>query len=79
MPGGGYFLWLTLNDDVDCAELLAAALEERVAFIAGPDFMLEGGRSSLRLSFASVPPEQIGEGVERIAAALERVRAASPA
>jgi DNA-binding transcriptional MocR family regulator len=41
--------------------------------------MLEGGRSSLRLSFASVPAEQIGDGVERIATALEALRAASPA
>ena len=79
VPGGGYFLWLTLNDDVDCEDLLAAALEERVAFISGSDFMLDGGRSSLRLSFASVPAEQIGDGVERIARALERVRAATPA
>jgi DNA-binding transcriptional MocR family regulator len=79
VPGGGYFLWLDLNDDVDAAELLSAALEERVAFVAGPDFMLEGGRSSLRLSFASVPPERIPEGVARISRALERVRAASPA
>ena len=78
-PGGGYFLWLTLADDVDTVELHAAALEEKVAFIAGPDFMLEGGRSSLRLSFASVPPDRIGEGVTRIARALERVRAATPA
>ena len=78
VPGGGYFLWLTLDDDVDARELLAAALEEGVAFVAGPDFMLEGGRSSLRLSFASVPPDQIGEGVARISRALERVRAASP-
>ena len=78
-PGGGYFLWLTLEGDVDTTELHAAALEEKVAFIAGPDFMLEGGQSSLRLSFASVPPDQIGEGVARIARALERVRAASPA
>src|SRR3954452_11074629 len=74
VPGGGYFLWLTLNEDVDCEELLAGALEERVAFISGGDFMLEGGRSSLRLSFASVRPDQIGEGVARIAAALERMR-----
>ena len=37
-----------------------------MAFVAGPDFMLEGGRSSLRLSFASVPPERIAEGVARI-------------
>ena len=41
------------GDDVDTVELQAAALEEKVAFIAGPDFMLEGGTgSSLRLSFA---------------------------
>lgn len=79
VPGGGYFLWLTLADDVDAARLLEAAREEGVAFVAGADFMLEGGRSSLRLSFASVPPEHIAEGIERIARALDRVRAASPA
>jgi 2-aminoadipate transaminase len=78
-PGGGYFLWLTLGEDVDTTELLAAALEEKVAFIPGPDFMLEGGESSLRLSFASVPPDQIEVGVARIARSLKRVRAASPA
>ena len=79
VPGGGYFLWLTLGEDVDTAELLSAALEEKVAFIAGPDFMLEGGKSSLRLSFASVPADRIAEGVARIARSLERIRAASPA
>jgi 2-aminoadipate transaminase len=79
VPGGGYFLWLDLPEDVDTVSLLASAAEEGVAFVAGPDFMLEGGNSSLRLSFASVPPERIGEGVRRLAAALGRVRAASPA
>jgi 2-aminoadipate transaminase len=79
IPGGGYFLWLTLGDDVDSRDLLAAAEEERVVFIPGGDFMLEGGENSLRLSFASVPPDRISEGVSRIARALERVRTASPA
>ncbi len=79
IPEGGYFLWLDLAGDVDTTELLAEAKTEDVAFVAGPDFMLEGGSNSLRLSFASVPPEQIGEGVGRIARALERLRAASPA
>jgi 2-aminoadipate transaminase len=79
VPGGGYFLWLTLDEDVDTVDLQSAANEEGVAFIAGPDFMLEGGANALRLSFASVPPDRIGEGVERIARALERVRTASPA
>jgi DNA-binding transcriptional MocR family regulator len=79
VPEGGYFLWLDLAGDVDTPELLDEAKQAGVAFVAGPDFMLDGGRSSLRLSFASVPPEQIDEGVARIAGALERVRAASPA
>jgi DNA-binding transcriptional MocR family regulator len=79
VPGGGYFLWLTLNDDVDTPELLAAAKQEGVGFVAGPDFMIEGGASALRLSFASVPADDVPEGVERIARALERVRAGAPA
>jgi DNA-binding transcriptional MocR family regulator len=79
LPGGGYFLWLTLADLADSEELRKTAAEEGVGFIAGPDFMLEGGESSLRLSFASVPPQRISEGVSRIARALERPRAATAA
>jgi 2-aminoadipate transaminase len=79
VPGGGYFLWLDLDEDVDSPALLTAAKGEGVAFVAGPDFMLEGGRSSLRLSFASVPADRVAEGVGRLARALESQRAASPA
>jgi 2-aminoadipate transaminase len=79
VPGGGYFLWLDLAEGADTPALLAEAKGEGVAFVAGPDFMIDGGRNSLRLSFASVPPERIPEGVARIARALERVRAGSPA
>jgi DNA-binding transcriptional MocR family regulator len=79
VPEGGYFLWLDLAPGTDTAALLAEAKDEGVAFVAGPDFMIEGGESSLRLSFASVPPERIAEGVGRIARALERVRAGLPA
>jgi 2-aminoadipate transaminase len=79
VPGGGYFLWLDLAEGTDTTVLLAEAKAEGVAFVAGPDFMLEGGANSLRLSFASVPPDRIPEGVSRLARALERVRAGSPA
>jgi 2-aminoadipate transaminase len=78
-PEGGYFLWLDLPEDVDTPKLLGEAKEEGVTFVAGPDFMIEGGGSSLRLSFAPVPADQIPDGIERLARALERVRAASPA
>ena len=59
--------------------LLEAAKREGVAFVAGPDFMLEGGASSLRLSFASVPAERVAEGVSRLARALAAQRAGAPA
>jgi 2-aminoadipate transaminase len=79
VPEGGYFLWLDLNEDVDSKALLAEAKEEGVTFVAGPDFMMEGGTSSLRLSFAPVPAGEVEEGVQRLARALERLRAASRA
>ena len=79
VPGGGYFLWLDLAEDTDTSALLAEAKGEGVAFVAGPDFMIDGGGNSLRLSFASVPPERIPAGVARIARALESIRAGSPA
>ncbi len=79
VPEGGYFLWLDLPGDVDTEALLKDAGEEGVTFIAGPDFMLSGGTSSLRLSFAPVPADQIPEGVERLARALERTRSAAAA
>ncbi len=43
VPEGGYFLWLTLDDDVDTRELLEAAKKEGAPFVAGPDFLIEGG------------------------------------
>src|SRR5918998_1015937 len=66
-PEGGYFLWLTVGEDVDCSELLSAVKDEGVTFVAGCDFMLEGGGNALRLSFAPVPTDRISEGVQRIA------------
>jgi 2-aminoadipate transaminase len=79
VPEGGYFLWLDLPDDVDTPSALEAARKEGATFVAGPDFMLDGGRSSLRLSFAPVPADRIDEGVGRIARALDLARAAEAA
>lgn len=74
VPGGGYFLWMDLAEGTDTPAMLPLGKEEGVAFVAGPDFMLEGGENSLRLSFASVPPDQVPEGIRRLAVALERSR-----
>jgi 2-aminoadipate transaminase len=79
VPEGGYFLWLDLAEGTDTVALLAESKVEGATFVAGPDFMIEGGENSLRLSFAPVPAERMDEGVARIAAALGRLRAGSPA
>ncbi len=79
VPGGGYFLWLDLAEGTDTEALLAESKAEGVSFVAGPDFMIEGGANSLRLSFAPVPADQMSEGVARIATALARLRAGTPA
>jgi 2-aminoadipate transaminase len=48
-------------------EMLKEAAENKVAFVPGaPFYALGGGENTLRLSFASVPPERIREGVRRL-------------
>lgn len=79
VPGGGYFLWLDLAEGTDTVALLAEAKSDGVSFVAGPDFMIEGGENSLRLSFAPVPADRASEGVARIASALARLRSGMPA
>jgi 2-aminoadipate transaminase len=66
-PEGGYFLWAEL-DGVDAAELLARAEAAGVTFVKGADF--GGEPSSLRLAYSFVSPDEIAEGVARLAAAL---------
>jgi DNA-binding transcriptional MocR family regulator len=70
VPAGGYFLWADLGEGVDTVELSHRAKAAGAPFIPGTDFMLEGGDTSLRFSFASVPPQFIDEGVARIAGAI---------
>jgi DNA-binding transcriptional MocR family regulator len=68
-PEGGYFMWVTLPPGTDVAALHRVAAERGVAFVKGTDFVLEGGENTLRLAYSGVTPEQISEGVKRLAAA----------
>src|SRR3954453_21023671 len=66
-PEGGYFLWLE-SDGVDAEELLPRAEAAGVTFVKGTDFGGEPG--TLRLAFSFVSPDEIGEGVRRLASVL---------
>jgi DNA-binding transcriptional MocR family regulator len=69
-PEGGYFMWVTLPEGTDVARLFELAAEMGVAFVKGTDFVVDGGESTLRLAYSGVTPEQIEEGVGRLAEAL---------
>ena len=76
-PPGGMFLWARLGAGGDAAGLLRLALEEGLAFVPGGEFHAPGeGRDTLRLNFSHSDAPKLQEGVERLARALARWRAA---
>jgi DNA-binding transcriptional MocR family regulator len=71
-PEGGYFMWVELPEDTDVDALFTAAAERGVAFVKGTDFLLEGGRNTMRLAYSGVTADQIDEGVKRLAEAYRQ-------
>jgi DNA-binding transcriptional MocR family regulator len=72
-PQGGYFLWLDLPDDVVASELLARAEDAGVTFVDGRDF--GGAPNTARLAYSYVSPDEVREGVRRLAALIAAVPA----
>jgi 2-aminoadipate transaminase len=72
-PQGGLFLWATLPERFDTAELLQEALKEKVAFVPGVSFHPNGGgRNTMRLNFSYSRPEVIEEGIRRLGGVVAR-------
>lgn len=67
-PEGGMFVWITLPEGMDGADLLARSLEtERVAFVPGRAFFADGsGGNTIRLSFSRADEAAIDEGIGRL-------------
>ena len=63
-PEGGMFIWVTLPKQIDAMTLLDQAIAARVAFVPGaPFYANDPETNTLRLSFVTVPPERIREGI----------------
>lgn len=74
-PQGGHHLWVTLTRAVDERALYAEAVRNGMAFTPGGAVTVERRpQTSLRLSFSLLDPEQLDEGVRRLARALREVR-----
>jgi 2-aminoadipate transaminase len=79
-PQGGLFLWVTLPETLDAAEVLRVALADHVAFVPGTGFFADGsGRNTLRLNFSNAEPGKIEEGIRRLGEVLSRVTQAHTA
>jgi 2-aminoadipate transaminase len=70
-PDGGMFVWLRLPGEVDTADVLREALKHNVAFVPGaPFFATTPDPATFRMSFTTNPPDEIAEGMRRLAEAF---------
>jgi 2-aminoadipate transaminase len=74
-PEGGYFLWVDLPEGADVDALSAAARDRGVVFVKGTDF--GGGLNTLRLAYSGVTPDEISEGIGRLAEAYRGLSVAA--
>ncbi|UWQ25020.1 PLP-dependent aminotransferase family protein [Leisingera aquaemixtae] len=67
-PEGGMFVWMTLPEGANGADLLARSLEtEKVAFVPGQAFFADGsGQNTIRLSFSNSNHTAIEDGIARL-------------
>ncbi len=76
-PQGGLFLWATFPEYIDAADVLQAAVKEKVAFVPGTSFFADGtGRNTARLNFSYCNEKTIEEGIHRLSVAVKQVLAA---
>jgi 2-aminoadipate transaminase len=80
-PLGGLFLWVTLPAGADMQAIFQSALEQNVAFVPGDSFYASENREGsrhMRLNFSNAAPEQIREGIRRLATAVKSHLPATP-
>jgi len=65
---GGLFTFVTLADPRDTRDWLPRAIEQKVAYVPGGPFFVDGsGTNTMRLTFAKEPDERMREGIARLA------------
>jgi 2-aminoadipate transaminase len=72
-PVGGMFFWVELPAGLDATALLPKAVEAGMAFVPGAAFYCRDARpNTLRLSFVTVPPALIEQGIAALAQVLKQ-------
>jgi 2-aminoadipate transaminase len=75
-PMGGFFIWLTLPEQVLARDVKRLALQEGVTLAAGEGFFLHPaeGEHHLRLAFSCATPADIDVGMRILAEVIDRSR-----
>ena len=74
-PEGGFFISLTLPEGTSTTDVRSAAAKRNLNLADGLAFFPNGGGERfIRLPFCALSPEQIQEGVRRLAEAVKEVR-----
>ncbi len=67
-PDGGLFMWLMLHADIDTSEMFKRAVENKVVYVPGAAFAVNGDhQNAMRLNFSNTAPEKLNEAVSRLA------------
>ena len=75
VPNGGFYVWLTLPDNMDSKSMLPRAVKELVAYTPGTAFYANGGgKSFIRLAFCYPAPDFIREGIRRLSTVINGER-----
>jgi DNA-binding transcriptional MocR family regulator len=70
-PTGGFYVWVTLPDQLDSKAMLPRAVKELVAYTPGTAFFSDGeGRQNMRLSFCYPTSDNIRVGIRRLATVI---------
>ena len=70
-PSGGFYVWVTLPENLDSKSMLPRAVKELVAYTPGTAFYADGsGRNKMRLSFCYPTPDFIREGIRRLSTVI---------
>ena len=73
-PEGGLFLWVRLPQNISADDMFEDAVtKDHVAYVIGSAFYCDGsGQNTMRLNFSFATPEEIDEGIKRLAEAVKK-------
>lgn len=73
-PEGGMFVWATLPPGLSAVELFEHAAREKVVFVPGTPFFVDGGGAhNMRLNFSNADEDRIEEGIARLGRIINKL------